>query len=59
MAYGPLLFFFGLPLAVWAHLSIARELEKRIGWCKDCTVCRSKEAEDLRLEKERRKEQKW
>lgn len=42
----------GIPLAVWAQLSIAAELERTIRRCKDCTVCRAKKEEERQLRRE-------
>lgn len=44
--------FFGLPAAVWAHLSLSVELERRVQRCGSCSVCNSKAKKEARLARE-------
>lgn len=47
-----LLVLFGLPLATWAHVSLMLEHERKIKQCGECSTCKAKEAERIRIAKE-------
>lgn len=49
-----MLLVFGLPAAVWAQVSLMREMERVIRRCSKCTVCKAAAAEEARNEKEGR-----
>jgi hypothetical protein len=46
--------FIGLPFAVWAHLTLAKQLERMIKRCGNCTVCKAKAEQEDRDNREAR-----
>lgn len=46
----------GLPAALWSHLSLTRELERRIALCRNCAHCRAKIKEQHDQERKDREE---
>lgn len=42
----------GFPFAAWAHLSLAKQLERVLKRCGNCTVCKAKAEQEAREDRE-------
>jgi hypothetical protein len=42
----------GLPFAVWAHVTLSRQLERMIKRCGNCTVCKAKAEQEAKEDRE-------